>query len=52
MIAGGYGGGSHDDILEYDIMEDTILKTGSMLQTREDHAVSVVPEEDYSMWCQ
>ena len=52
IIAGGYGDGYRDDILEYDIMEDTFHETGKMLQHRDDHAVSVVQIEDYSMWCQ
>ena len=51
IIAGGYGHGYRDDILEYDPVEDSILSLGHMTQTREDHAVSVVQVQDYSMWC-
>ena len=42
---------TYDDILEYDPEEDIIIPVGHMIQARWDHAVSVVPEEDYLQWC-
>merc|ERR1711971_875392 len=40
-----------DDILEYVPEEDTIIPVGNMIETRYNHAVSVVPAEDYLQWC-
>ena len=40
-----------DDILEYVPEEDTIIPVGKMIETRYNHAVSVVPAEDYLQWC-
>ena len=55
LIAGGYGGwdGSEgNDILEYQPEEDTITTVGHMIQTRSQHAVSVVQADDFLQWCQ
>jgi len=41
----------HDDILEYDLEEDTITLVGRMIQARAWHAISVVPAGDYLQWC-
>ena len=40
-----------DDILEYDPEEDTMIPVGQMMKARWNHAVSVVPAEDYLQWC-
>ena len=42
---------TYDDILEYDPEEDIIIPVGHMIQARWNHAVSVVPAEDYLQWC-
>ena len=54
MIAGGLDSSSNvlDDILEYDLVEDTIIPVGHMIQARFMHAISVVKVEDYLQWCQ
>ena len=55
IIAGGYSypdGDSHDDILEYDPEEDSMLPVGQMTQARSWHAVSVVQVQHYTKWCQ
>ena len=52
IIAGGYGGGYRDDILEYDPDEDSMVPVGHMTQARSYHALSVVQVQDYVQWCQ
>ena len=51
MIAGGYDGDSHDDILEFVLNEDAIHSRGQMTQARAWGAVSAVQSQDYYPWC-
>ena len=54
MIEGGRddSGHTHDDVLEYDPKEDSMVTVSQMTQARYLHAVSVVETQDYSQWCQ
>ena len=59
ILIGGYDGSlaGYDEsylntILEYDITGDSYTEIGTMIQARDDHAVSVVKYEDFSEWCQ
>ena len=51
IFAGGYGNVDHDDILEYNPDEDSMVVVGRMSQARYYHAVSVVQVQDFSVWC-
>ena len=55
MLAGGVvqgaAAGAVDTILENDATSDSYTEIGTMIQARYQHAVSVVPYEEYSHWC-
>ena len=53
MIAGGFSknGNYHNDIVEYDPEEDSMVPVGEMIVVRANHAVSVVQAKDYTPWC-
>ena len=53
ILAGGWDGDNVlDTILEYDITGDSYTEIGTMKDTRESHAVSVVQHEDFAQSCQ
>ena len=52
LLAAGGGGPPLDTILEYDFTGDTFTQIGTMIETRMEHAISVVQYEDFSEWCQ
>ena len=52
ILAGGFdGSNSHNTILEYDITGDSYTQIGTMIEARDQHAVTVVRYEDFSDWC-
>ena len=50
--AGGYDGDYRDDIVEYDLKEDSMVTVGQMTLSRHFLAVSVVQADDFLLWCQ
>ena len=52
VLAAGGGGPPLDTILEYDFTGDTFTQIGTMIETRMEHAISVVQYEDFLEWCQ
>ena len=43
--------GADNKIIEYDIAGDSYIQVGYLKQPRRRHAVTVVPYEDFSKWC-
>ena len=48
---GGYGDDYYDDVLLFDASSQTWIKVGTLQQTRSDHSMTIVNQEEINAYC-